>query len=251
MDRLIWLIWICNALLQWGLLILLLRKNSWRQHQAFAAFIAFCCCKTSFLMWVRLFDRPIYLSVHWSTQLIVFSLMTVVLVEVFAAVFQPYYTLPKGSLSWFKIAFVALVLLTVATALCFPGSAPGNLMNTVLVINRSSSVVFCGAYGFIALFSSYFGIPWQHRTYGIGVGFLFLESVDIFAYTMIATYGYGIVAVINVVSMLAFTLTLITWIIYFARPDIPSRTPTLDQLKRLQKALDYTAGKAESYRESL
>jgi hypothetical protein len=251
MDRFIWPIWISNALLQWGLLFLLLRKNSWRRHQAFAAFIAFCCCKTSFLMWVRLFERPMYLSVHWGTQPIVFCLMIAVLVEVFAAVFQPYYTLPKGTLRWFKIAFVSVILLTVATALCFPGSAPGNLMNTVLVLNRSSSVVFCGAYGFIAIFSTYFGIPWQHRTYGIGVGFLFLESVDIFAYTMIATYGYGIAAGISVVSMLAFTLTLITWMIYFARPEVPSRAPSLEQLKRLQKALDYTSAKAESYEEQL
>jgi hypothetical protein len=51
--RLGWAIWLLNSLLQWVLLVMLLGKNRWRQHKAFAIYIAFCTCKTSLLIWVR------------------------------------------------------------------------------------------------------------------------------------------------------------------------------------------------------
>ena len=249
MNRFTWSIWIVNALLQWAVLILVLRKNHWRQHPAFAAYIAFCSCKTSLLIWIHLFERPLYISVNWGARIISVPLMIAVLVEVFAAVFRPYSTLPKGTLRWFKTIFVALILITLSAALCFPGSAPGDWKNTVMVLNRSASIIFCGAFGFTALFSSYFGIPWQHRTYGIGVGFLLFMSVDIFIASFSATYGYAISVALNAVIMLGYSLALITWVVYFAKPDVTLRTPTLEQLQRLQKALDYPVKKAESLRE--
>ncbi len=244
-----WSIWTINAVLQWGLLALVLRKNSWRQHPAFAVYVAFCCCKTSLLLWVGLFARPLYFSINWGSRLIILPLMIAVLVEVFAAVFRPYSTLPNGTLRWFRVAFFSLVLLTAAAAFRFPGSAPGNWVNTVMVLNRSAAIIFGGSFGVTALFSSYFGIPWQPRTYGIGIGFLLFMSVDLFTSSLAALYGFGVGLAISKVAMLGYTLALITWLIYFFRPDIPFRTPTLEQLQRLQKALDYPAKKAESFRK--
>jgi ABC-type transport system involved in multi-copper enzyme maturation permease subunit len=174
--------------------------------------------------------------------------MIAVFVEVFAAVFRPYSTLPKGTILWFRVAFVSLILLATVAAVFFPGSAPGSVINTIMVLNRSVSIIFCGAFSFTALFSSYFGIPWQHRTYGIGVGFLLFISVDIFIASLSATYGFAIAEALNAVSMLGYSLALITWIIYFAKPDIPFSPPTLEQLQRLRKALDYPAKKVEYFK---
>lgn len=243
-----WRIWILNALLQWGLLALILRKGSWRPHLAFAIYIAFCSCKTSLLMGVDLFARPLYVSVNWGSRLIGLPLMIAVLIEVFAAVFRPYSTLPKGTVRWFSITFVSLVLLTTVASVYFPGFAPGDWMNTILVLNRSASLIFCGAFGFTALFSSYFGIPWRQRTYGIGVGFLLFMAVDLFTSSLSATYGIAVFSALRNVSMLAYSLALITWVTYFAKPDVSSRPPTLEQMRRLQKALDYSAKKVESFR---
>ncbi len=245
-----WWIWIINALLQWALLAIVLGKNRWRQHPAFAIYVAFCCCKTSLLIWVVQFERPLYFSVNWGTRLVVLPLMIAVLIEVFARVFRPYSTLPKGTVLWFRIAVAVLVLLTTALALLFPGAGPGSIVNLVMVLNRSASIIFCGAFGFTALFSSYFGIPWQTRTYGIGVGFLLFMSVDLFTASLGATYGLAILFALNLIAMLGYSLALITWLIYFAKPDISFCTPTLEQLRQLRKALDYTAEKAESFQQT-
>ena len=246
--KLDWTIWLLNALLQWGLLALVLWKHRWQQHSAFAIYIAFCAFKTSLLIWVTLYRWPLYFSINWGTRLVGLPLMIAVLVEVFAAVFRPYSTLPEGTLRWYRIALGVLVVLTAAAAMRFPGPSPGNLENTIFLLNRSASIIFCGAFAFTALFSSYFGIPWQTRTYGIGVGFLLFMSVDLFTASLSTAYGIAVFNALRNVSMLGYTLGLITWITYFALPDTPSHTPTLEQMRRLQKALDYTERKVESFR---
>jgi hypothetical protein len=248
--RWLWAIWILNSLLQWGLLVLVLGKNRWRQHPAFAIYIAFCAFKSSLLIWVTMFERPLYISINWGTRLVGLPLMVAVLIEVFAAVFRPYSTLPAGTLRWFRIALGLLVILTTGAALYFPGPAPGSVMNTVFLVNRSASIIFCGAFSFTALFSSYFGIPWQSRTYGIGVGFLLFMSVDIFTSSLSAGYGPVVTSALRSVAMLGYTLGLITWVTYFTLPDSPSRTPTIEQMRRLQKALDYSERKMESFRST-
>ncbi len=249
MNRWTWSIWTINALLQWGLLALVLRKSAWRQHPAFAIYIAFCACKTSALIWVQLFAQRSYSSLNWGMRLIGLPLMIAVLVEVFAAVFRPYSTLPAGTLRGFRIAFASLFLLTSAAAFFFPGSSPGNLINTVMVLNRSASIIFCGSFGVTALFSSYYGIPWQTRTYGIGAGFLLFMSVDLFTSSLASLYGFEMGIAMCSVAMLGYTLALVTWIVYFARPDTPFRSLTLEELQSIRKALDYPAKKAESFRE--
>jgi len=242
-----WPIWILNAMLQWAILVRVLQGNRWRQHPAFATYIAFCCCKTSLLIWVRIFIRPQYFTVNWALRLIGLPLLIAVLVEIFASVFRPYSTLPRGTMRWFRIAFASLLLLVTAAAVFLPDHpTPGTLVNMVFVVNRSASILFCGCFGFTALFSSYFGIPWQHRTYGIGVGFMLYMSVDLFLSSLFASYGIALADASWNLSMLAYSLALVTWTIYFYGPDIHSRIPTLEQLHRLQDALDYPEKKAES-----
>jgi hypothetical protein len=72
-------------------------------------------------------------------------------------------------------------------------------------------------------------------------------TVDLFTSSLVTMYGHSIEAALYCIYMLSYTLALITWITYFAKADIPSRTPTLEQMRRLQKALDYSAKKVESF----
>jgi hypothetical protein len=240
-----WSIWIFNALLQWALLARVVQKNRWRQHAAFAIYIAFCACKTSLLICISLYRPHLYFSLNWGARLITVPLLIAVLVEVFAAVFRPYSTLPPGTLRWFKIALGILVAATACAAIYYPGAAPGNVRNTVYLLNRSAAAIFCGAFAFTALVSSYFGIPWRTRTYGIGVGFLLYMSVDLFTSSLTAGYGEAAVRALVNVSLLSYTLGLITWLIYFFIPDVNGNNPTLEQMQRMQRALDSAGRKVE------
>jgi hypothetical protein len=243
--KLSWSIWLFNSLLQWALLAMVLWKDRWRQHAAFAFYIAFCACKTSLLIWIAVYLPHLYFPVNWGARLITVPLMIAVLVEVFAGVFRPYSTLPPGTLRWFKIALGILVVVTACSAIYYPGATPGNARNTIYLLNRSAAAIFCGAFAFTALVSSYFGIPWRTRTYGIGVGFLLFMSVDLFTSSLSAGYGEAAIAALVNVSMLSYTLGLVTWLIYFAIPDVDCNNPTLEQMRRMQRALDSAGRKVE------
>ncbi len=244
-----WVVWILNGLFQWSLLGLVLWRKGWQRHFAFTVYIAFCAFKTTFL--ICLDQSPyykLYFQVNWGFRLVALPILVAVLLEVFASVFRPYSTLPKGTLRWFRGAIISLILLTTIAAVIFPGRSPKELANFVFLLNRSVAVIFCGVFSLTALMSSYFGIPWQTRTYGIGVGYLLFMAVDLCTSALMTIYGFQVSWVVRVVSMMSFTLALTTWIIYFCIPDTPSRKPTLEQARRLQKALDATHRKMESLR---
>jgi hypothetical protein len=174
-----------------------------------------------------------------------------VFVEVFTAVFHPYSTLPKGTLRWFRIAFGFLLVLGAVAVLYFPSAGPKDFTNTVIVLNRSASIIFSGAFGFTALASFYFGIPWQQRTYGIGTGFLLFMAVDLFAASLSAHYGPNVADALSTVTMLGYSLAVITWLLYFAKPEAPGRALSMEQLRDFQEALDYPTRKVESFRKTL
>jgi hypothetical protein len=72
-------------------------------------------------------------------------------------------------------------------------------------------------------------------------------SVDLFTSSLMAAYGAMAVQSLNSLSMFAYTLALITWVTYFAKPDIALHTPTLEEMRRLQTALDSSSKKVESF----
>jgi hypothetical protein len=234
--------------LQWALLALVLWRKGWQRHLFFVVFVGFSAMKTGLLFWIVEAAVKHYFKVNWTAQLIMVPLLVAVLIEVFASVFRPYSTLPKGTLRWFWGTLIAMIVMAAAAAFFFPGASPHKLLNVVFLMNRSISIIFCGAFSLTALMSGYFGIPWQTRTYGIGVGFLLFMAVGLFTAGLASIYGSSVSMIVQIVDMLAFSLGLITWIIYFCIPDTPTQKPTLEQARRLQKALDSTQKKMESLR---
>ncbi|MFB3916075.1 MAG: hypothetical protein ACE14M_05065 [Terriglobales bacterium] len=227
-------VWIVNAVLQTAVLALVLWKRAWRQHPAFTFYIAYSCLQTPVLMWASLAGWPVYVRAAVIGRLIELPIMIAVLLEVSAAVFKPYSTLPKGALRWFMGSLGAVVAITLALAVLYPAATSNESLRIVLVVNRSAALVFCGAFGFIALFSSYFGIPWHYRTYGIGLGFLLFLLVDIVAASVAVMYP-TMNEILLVVPMLAFTLAASTWLVYFAKPQTSRAAPTWEQLWQLRE----------------
>ena len=183
------------------------------------------------------FRPELYFSVNWGSRLIVLPVFVAVLIEVFAAVFRPYSTLPKGTFRSFRIALGSLVIVAGVAAQFSPGPSPGNLINTVLLINRSLSIIFSGAFGFTVLLSTYFGIPWRPRTYGVGLGFILFMSLDLIASALSLTYWQRMPVAVNALSMGCYTVALITWLIYFYQPDTDSPAATLEQMHEVHQAL--------------
>jgi hypothetical protein len=129
-------------------------------------------------------------------------------------------------------AVVAIVL-----AILFPGSEPKTWLRVARAMDQATSWVLCAVFGFIAMFSSYFGIPWRHRVFGIGLGFLFYLSVDVAVTTIVAHYGQTVFGAVWWVDMVAFLLACVIWGCYFGTPEAPRRVATMDDFRRIQGAL--------------
>ncbi len=242
-------VWIVNAMLQWVLLFVILWRGGCRRQPAFTAYIAFNSVKTSALIWVARHYYSQYFSVNWILRLVGLLLLIAVLAEVFAAVFRPYSTLPKRTVTLFMGILGCLVLMAAAIAFLLPGAHSIDGSGLLLVINRSVSITFCGAFVLTAAFSMYLGIPWEQRTYGIGWGFLLFMSIDMVDSSLLAAYGRSAAGVFGVISMLGYSLALITWLMYYLRIDLPRRVPTLQELRRLHRALESSPERIESSTE--
>lgn len=172
--------------------------------------------------------------------------MVAVLAEVFARVFDPYWYLLRATVRWYIVSLGALLACSIGLVFLFPTTASAGLTATVVLLNRSAAILFCGAFGFMALFSSYFGLPWQHRTYGIGLGFLLFLGVDVIMATAITAYGIMPNTIWQEISMLAYSLATVTWLGYFSRSYKDPELTNRDALHRLHQALAYRRAKLES-----
>jgi hypothetical protein len=190
------------------------------------------------MMWVLLLAPAKYPHINWVGTMIEFPIMVAVLLEVFASVFKPYSTLPKGTVKWFLISLGLIVLVTFGLAVGCPAAAAEKWVKVVRVLDRSAAILFCGGFAFTALFSSYFGIPWHRRIYGIGLGFLVYLVVDMCATTLAAMFGGAAGHFLPMAHMLGYSLTVILWLIHFAVPCKPRVRPTREEVWSLLKAVN-------------
>jgi len=235
-------LWIVVMLAQGYVLALLVGREAYRQYPAFTAFVAFCVVRSSLLFYLAhhatplLFDKVVWVA--YAPQLV---LLIMLVLEVFRIVFHPYDTLPKGTLAHFVEATVAVAAVMVAFAIRYPGSQPTAWMTFARAMDQATAWVLTAIFAFIAIFSSYFGIPWRHRVYGIGIGFLFYLCVDVAVTTVVAQYGFAASRLIWPLDMLAFVVACLIWAYYFSTVETPRSVPTLEQLENVHSILNRIA----------
>lgn len=233
----VWNLWLFGMLVQACLLVVLLCRQGYRQYPAFSLFIGFCVVRSTVLLYLA--HRAIWLCtpVKWAAYVPQLIILVMVVVEVFHVVFHPYDTLPRGTVTHFVEATAAVAVVAVALAILFPGAEPKTWLRFARAMDQATSWVLCAVFGFIAIFSSYFGIPWRHRVFGIGLGFLFYLSVDVAVTTIVAHYGPTVFGTVWWVDMVAFLLACVIWGVYFGTAEAPRRVPTMDDFRRIQGAL--------------
>jgi hypothetical protein len=239
-------LWVFAVLMETGLLGLLLWRSAYRRYPAFTVFVAFCVLRSTVLLWLWYRAAWLCVPVKWGAYVPQLVILLMLVMEVFEAVFHPCDTLPRGTLTHFLEAVGSVAVVAVAFAICFPGAQPTAWLTFARAMDQATSWVLCGIFGFIALFSSYFGIPWRHRAYGIGLGFLFYLSVDVAFTTIVAHYGQAAFSAIRWVDMAAFMLACVIWTVYFAMSETPRPVPTVEQLHRVRAALGGIRSAVES-----
>lgn len=231
------ILWIAIVFIQGYVLALLIGRKAYRQYPAFTWFIGFCVMQSAVMFYIAYRVPSLYAPVAWASYAPQLVLLITLVMEVFRVVFHPYDTLPKGTVTHFLEATIAVAIGAIAFAMWSPGEQPTGWMTFARAMDQATAQVLCAIFAMIALFSGYFGIPWRHRVYGIGVGFLFYLAVDVVVTTVVAQYKLPEYSAVWPLDMLAFLIACLIWAYYFATPEVPRAVPTLEQLRRVHTAL--------------
>ena len=221
------------------LLLVLLWRKAWRSNTAFVLFIGFCVLRSCLLLFARfvLKDWTAYSSVWWGAYVPQCVILIALLFEVIQTVFRPYEALPRGTRGNFALAIFCVVLLTAAFTLRFHADQSSEWMTFLRAMDQGVSWSLLGVFATIAGFATLLGIPWNHRVYGIVVGFVFYLSVDVAVVTLTAQIGPSIRNYIWPLDMLAFLGACSGWTYSFAHAEVPRSAPKMEELSRVAAIL--------------
>jgi hypothetical protein len=212
-------LWALVVAAEVGLMLVLLWRRAWRDNAAFTSFIAFCVMRSLLLVFLQLTSKnpaEPYLVLRWGFYVVQFVLLIAVVLEVVKIIFRPYEALPRGTLGNFVLSALTVASLAVMFTVRFPGTHPSEWMMMLRTVDQGLSWALWGIFAIFAMFSACLGIPWNHRVYGIVVGFFFYLSVDVTVVTMTAQFGLRGNSYIWLLDMLAFLGSCSVWTYSFA-----------------------------------
>ena len=232
-------LWAIVVAAECSLTLVLLWRRAWRENAAFTSFMVFCVLRSSLLLYAffALKSSSVYFFMKLGAYPVQFVLLIAVVFEVVQIIFRPYEALPRGTLGNFVLATFTVALFSVMFTLRFPGTQQAEWMMLFRSIDQGFTWALWGIFAIFALFSSCLGIPWNHRAYGIVVGFFFYLSVDVAVVTMTSQLGMPINNVSWPLDMLAFLGACSVWTYSFAHAEVPRTVPTMEQVQRISAAL--------------
>jgi hypothetical protein len=233
-------LWAVVVAAECSLTLVLFWRRAWRENAAFTSFMVFCVLRSSLLLYAffALKSSSACFFLRLGAYPVQFVLLIAVVLEVVQIIFRPYEALPRGTLGNFVLATLTVAVFSVMFTVRFPGTHPSEWIMLFRAIDQGFSWVLWGIFAIFTLFSSCLGIPWNHRAYGIVVGFFFYLSVDVAVVTM--TAQLGIPSSSNYIwplDMLAFVGACSVWTYSFAHAEVPRRVPTMEEVRRLSAVL--------------
>ena len=233
----LYVLWATVIAAEAGVLTLLLTRRAYRQFPAFTGFLAFCVVRSVLLVCLNFASRGSYSTGYWIAYVPQLVLVIALTLELFNILFRPFATLPKNTLAHFVEAILAIAAAGLLFAVRWPGAQSSAWMSFLRAMDQCVSSVLFATFALVAIFATYFGIPWRHRAYGIVVGFLFDLGVDTAVTAAVAQYGLPSRSPVWAIHMLAFLVTCGIWAYYFAVPETPRAPLQLEQLDKIMAVL--------------
>jgi hypothetical protein len=145
---------------------------------AFATSIAYVACA-----------GETYFYLFWMFRTIGFLFGLGAIYEIFLSVFTSFDGLRRLSVVLSRGIAAALVLVAVASAAAAPGKENTRLFAALVVLERSVRLVQVGLLLFMFLLSSFFGLAWKNRVFGVALGLAIVTSLQLAASAMRSRYG--------------------------------------------------------------
>jgi hypothetical protein len=219
------LLWSAHPLLQLSVGAVIFWRKLQRKFPVFLAYILsqVVVFAVLFPVYIKGAYKPFFYG-YWISEGISLVIGFMVIQEVFLDVFQPYHALKDLGLILFKWAGLVMLLVAGVVAATSPATSQGPLVEAVVTLQRCVRVIQCGLVLFLLVFSTYLGVSWRQRSFGIALGFGGFASVELFAVAL-NTSGYIGSTSVNIANMCAYNLAIMTWAFYMWAEESAREAP--------------------------
>jgi hypothetical protein len=226
-------LWLAPNVLQAALAILLWRPGLFRLYPVFVTYLVFGAIE-QFSLYTLDVLPSVSAEAYWSTNLVGLTIEAVLVVgvigELFLCLLQGRPALAKVGRLLISGTGATLVLLAVAAAAYGPAvhrqpfvSRSYVLMSRVYLLMQSSYVVDCGLVLFLFLFAAYYGLTWNHRAFGIVLGFGIVWCEHLAAWALIAS-GSLADKRLDFLNMATYHVCVLIWFYYLLVPQKSATT---------------------------
>jgi len=115
---------------------------------------------------------------------------------------------------WAKLVAAGSVFLLVVSTFVRPGAS---LSAVMIAIEKCVRIAQCALILLLLLSSRHMGISWRKQSIGIALGFGWFAGIELLAFTLYSQRAIH-ESTLNLLNVVAYSLTLIAWIAYAAFP---------------------------------
>jgi hypothetical protein len=165
-------------------------------------------------------DIPVRLAMplYWVGVAVSLGLGFKVLHEVFVEIFRPFPTLKDLGTVLFRWA--GLVMLLVGVVVAASTSSGWSLEQASIALQRCLRLTQVGLVLFLIVFSSYLGVNWRQRSFGISLGFGFFAACELVLWVMFFSHSVSLSReAATLANMAIWNVGLCIWGRYFVLPE--------------------------------
>ncbi|MFZ0772816.1 MAG: hypothetical protein WCA49_10300 [Candidatus Sulfotelmatobacter sp.] len=171
------------------------------------------------------YPRP-YFATYWITDAVFCILSIFAVYEVLSTVFG---SLPCGQ--WIRFIFPVILLVSIALSMAHAQAVqPQGLRYYILAgeiaVRMVQVLVFVGTVLAVPLL----GLSWPRYSLGVASGFGFYATVMLLTTTRFLDLGTRFRSAFSVTSLTSYSVAMLIWIWFFARPQPEKRLPLLPRL---------------------
>lgn len=220
-------LWIAPHVLQFFIVVVMLRRGWFREFPVFFAYTAFQVVEGGTLF---ILDHSPAISgyqywfAHSVGLAIDVGLRFAIIFEVFTSIFRNYPGLKHLCRILLRGAIVILLFAAITIAARAPEHDFVPFLARIHILDLSVSVMQSGLLILLVGFCSYFGLSWRNLTYGIACGLGIFSSVKLATEAIRVWTGPVAGYAFDFVTMATYHCCVVIWLVYVLAPETARST---------------------------
>jgi len=222
------------------LLCLLLRRRTYKVFPCFFVYVAFAVA-AGVARFVVHNHHDVFYVTFWLTDAGYALLGALAMYELLRKVLRD-----LADIWWTHLIFPAVVAMGVGLSIwriyVVPPQVHGRLL--LLIVTGEIAVRFVQILVFVGLvaFIAFFRFRWRQHPLGIAAGFGFYSTVALLSTIKFSDFGTGFTFLWGVISLVAYSVTVLIWIGFFSVPQMEEPPPDPELVARYIAVLEQYLG---------